>query len=397
MGAVAGWPQCCSMSGMQLSESTGTSHPLVADGFPPSLTVDRDDRVLAHIESSELAVRLVPERVARRHLVVPIAVDNRVLTYATCAPYTPDADRDLGFASGRRTAAVAATHAAVVAALDRCYPKLSDLDTLARWLRAGLEDAKPAAKQAESAAIEMCTRILGRAVAVGASEVQLTCDGRGATLRYLIGGVYESELQLPLADSIRDRFKIMARVGVAVRNRPQSGAFRLTLNGQGTAASLSTHPTDAGETIVIQMVDQRPATTRVIEPKSGGRRRVLVADDEPITRMLVKRLLEQPNFEVLEAQNGDEAVALTTRERPHLVLLDLNMPVMDGYEAIHHLRHNASLTGLPIIVLTAEDGQTVERRVLTMGADDYMIKPFEGPVLLSRVNALFSRVKMTAA
>jgi DNA-binding response OmpR family regulator len=79
------------------------------------------------------------------------------------------------------------------------------------------------------------------------------------------------------------------------------------------------------------------------------------------------------------------------------VLLDLNMPVMDGYEAIHHLRHNPSLTGLPNIVLTAEDGQTVERRVLTMGADDYMIKPFEGPVLLSRVNAVFSRLKMRAA
>ena len=113
--------------------------------------------------------------------------------------------------------------------------------------------------------------------------------------------------------------------------------------------------------------------------------------------MLIKLLLERENFEVLEAQNGDEAVALVTRERPDLVLLDLNMPVMDGYEAIHHLRHNPALTGLPIIVLTAEDGQTVERRVLTMGADDYMIKPFEAAVLLSRVNAVFSRLKMRAA
>ena len=113
--------------------------------------------------------------------------------------------------------------------------------------------------------------------------------------------------------------------------------------------------------------------------------------------MVIKRLLEREHFEVLQAQNGDEAVALVTRERPDLVLLDLNMPVMDGYEAIHHLRHNPALTGLPIIVLTAEDGQTVERRVLTMGADDYMIKPFEGPVLLSRVNAVFSRLKMRAA
>ena len=353
--------------------------------------------VLARIESSELAVRLVPEKVARRHLVVPVAVDNRVLTYATCTQYSPEADRDLGFASGRRTAAVPATRSAVVTALDECYPRPSDLDALGQLLRAGLEDAKSAAKQTESAAIEMCTRILARAVAVGASEVQLMCDDRGATLRFLIGGVFEPELTLPIADSIRDRFKIMARVGVAVRNRPQTGVFRLTLNGEGTTASLSTRPADAGETIVIQMVGQRASSAGGRQAKSRGRSRVVIADDEPITRMLIKRALVRENFEVLEAENGDQAVELVTRERPDLVLLDLNMPVMDGYEAIHHLRHDASLTGLPIIVLTAEDGQTVERRVLTMGADDYMVKPFEAPVLLSRVNAVFSRLKMRTA
>ena len=379
------------MTGMEQSEPTRPPHTPVA-----GLTAG-DAGVLAQIEPSELAVRLVPERVARRHTVVPIAVDNRVLTYATCAPYSPDADRDLGFASGRRTAAVAATRPAVIAALDQCYPKPSDLDALGQSLRAGLENAKSAAKETESAAIEMCTQILARAVAVGASEVQLTCDGRGAALRYMIGGVFESDLKLPMADSIRDRFKILARVGVAVRNRPQTGEFRLTLNGQGTAASLSTRPSVGGETIVIKLLDQPLAATSGVQPRSTGKCRVLVADDEPITRLLIKNLLQREHFEVIEAKNGDEAVALTTSQRPDLVLLDLNMPVMDGYEAIHHLRHTASLAGLPIIVLTAEDGQTVERRVLTMGADDYMIKPFEGPVLLARVNAVFSRVKMRVA
>src|SRR5207248_7015259 len=118
----------------------------------------------------------VPEKVARRHEVVPIAVDNRVLTYATCAPYSPDADRDLGFASGRRTAAVAATRSAVIKGLDQCYPKRSDLDVFGQWLRAGLENAKAADKAAESATIEMCTRIIARAVKVGAAEVHLECD-----------------------------------------------------------------------------------------------------------------------------------------------------------------------------------------------------------------------------
>jgi CheY-like chemotaxis protein len=354
--------------------------------------------VLTEIEPSELAVRLVPEKVARRYEVVPIAVDNRVLTYATYASYSPEADRDLGFASGRRTAAVGATRSAVINALDRCYPKRSDIDVFGQWLRAGLENATTTNKLTESATIEMCTRIIARAVKVGAAEVELACDAQGATLRYVIGGVRESELRLPMADAIRDRFKIMARVAVAVRHRPQAGNFRLTLNGQATAVNLSTRPTDAGETVVIQLAGQRQATMDgAVRPVSAGRRRVVVAEDEAITRLLIKRVLDRENFEVIEAQNGDEAVALVTRERPDLVLLDLNMPVMDGYEAIHHLRHNPSLTGLPIIVLTADDGPTVERRVLTMGADDYMIKPFEAPVLLSRVNAVFSRLKMRAA
>ena len=381
---------------MQFSESNYASRAAADRQVPPPPSAG--DRALAQIESSELAVSLVPEKVARRHQVVPIAVDNRVLTYATCAPYSPEADRDLGFASGRRTTAVAATRPAVVKGLDQYYPKRSDLDAFGQWLRASLEKANAAAKQTESATIEICTNIIARAVKVGAAELQLACDVQGATLRYLVNGAVESELRLPMADSIRDRFKIMARVAVAVRHRPQTGNLRLTLNGQGTAVNVSTRPTAAGETIVIQLVDQRPATRgAAVHPQPAGRCRVVVADDESITRMLIKRLLERENFVVIEAQNGDEVVSLVTRERPDLLLLDLNMPVMDGYEAIHHLRHDPSLTGLPIIVLTAEDGQTVERRVLTMGADDYMIKPFEGPVLLSRVNAVFSRLKMRAA
>jgi len=355
--------------------------------------------VLDEIVASELAVQLVPERLAREHLVVPISVDNRVLTYATFRPFSPEADRDLGFASGRRTTPVVATRAAVVAALDRYYPKQSDLDVLSQRLLRNSESAKISGKPAESAAIDMCNHIIGRAVEVGASDLHITCDGHGAALRYQIGGVFEAELKLPtsVSDSIRDRFKIMARVGMAVRNRAQTGTFRLIVKGQPTNVSLSTQPTPTGETILIRMVDQRAAAPGVVRAVAQGKSRVLIVDDEPITRMLVKLLLERDNFTVFEAQNGDEALAIAGREHPDLVLLDLNMPVMDGYEAIHHLRHNPSLARLPIIVLTSEDGDTVERRVLAMGADDYMIKPFEAPVLLARVHAVFGRQKMRAA
>jgi len=121
------------------------------------------------------------------------------------------------------------------------------------------------------------------------------------------------------------------------------------------------------------------------------------ANDEPITRMLVKVLLERDRYDVLEATNGQQAVEIAMRERPSLVLIDLNMPVMDGYEAIGSLRREFAMNALPIIVLTAEDGDSVERRVLELGADDYLIKPFEPAVLMARVNAVFRRLNLVAA
>jgi len=78
-------------------------------------------------------------------------------------------------------------------------------------------------------------------------------------------------------------------------------------------------------------------------------------------------------------------------------LINLNMPEMDGYEAIARMRKDMSLATMPILVLTSEEGPGVERRVLQLGADDYIMKPFNPDVLLSRVNAVFRRLKVVAA
>jgi two-component system alkaline phosphatase synthesis response regulator PhoP len=73
------------------------------------------------------------------------------------------------------------------------------------------------------------------------------------------------------------------------------------------------------------------------------------------------------------------------------------MPEMDGYQAIAQVRRELTLATMPIVVLTSEDGPGVERRVLDLGADDYVIKPFDAEVLLSRVNAVFRRCPAVAA
>lgn len=355
------------------------------------------------LASSELALQLVPERLARRHLVVPLMVDNRTLTYATCLPFSPEAERDLGFASGRRTSMTVATRSAVLNALDRCYPKMRYLDVLAQRLRAGsLESGGSAGEPAAASVISMCHQIIARAVEVGASHVIMECGPQSGTIRYQVRGSVESlpALQASVSHPIRDRFKIMARVASAVRHRAQEGTFRINVNNQPVDVRLSTRPSQGGEQVMMEIV-AGPASAGAQTPAAPAtarkRSRILVTDDEPITRMLVKLLLEREHYDVLEATNGDQAVEIALREKPSLVLIDLNMPVMDGYQAIHYLRKTLPMSALPIIVLTAEDGQSIERRVLELGANDYIIKPFDPGVLLARVSGVFGRMQMMAA
>ncbi len=346
--------------------------------------------------SSPLAVRLVPERLARRHSVVPLEVDNRQLTYATCRPFNAEGESDLGFASGRRTTLKVATRTAVAAALELCYPKAAAPAAVAPG---ATPRAVPAT--AAAAAIAMCHKIIAGAAEAGAAEVQITSGSVDAGIRYRVGGVFQAPLNIPVEDLTRiaERLKIMARLGTAVRNRSQDGMFQATVNGSVTHVRLSVQPTIDGDLIVLNVDPRGAGAVRRVGRLSGqaGRRRILVVEDEPITRMLVKVLLERDRYEVLEATNGQQAIEMAARERPSLVLIDLNMPVMNGYEAIGSLRREFASGALPIIVLTADDGDSVQRRVLELGADDYLIKPFEPAVLMARVNAAFQRLQIVAA
>ncbi len=359
---------------------------------------------LERTRSSELAVRLVPERLARRHSVVALEVDNRQLTYATCRPFNTESESDLGFACGRRIAVKVATRSAVTAALDVCYPKATPLAAAAsRPASQPVAAAEPlrAIGTSASAVIETCHEIIAHALEMGAADVHIECGAGGSTIKYRVGAVLHPAPAVP-ADlaGVMERFKIMASVGTAVRNRSQNGAFLVKVKNRLADVRLSTRPTAGGDVIVMRVIDA--AAIRAADPGRAkvaktGRRRVLVTDDEPITRMLVKVLLERDRYEVLEATNGQEALDIAIRDCPSLVLIDLNMPVMDGYEAIGELRREFTMSALPIIVLTAEDGDSVQRRVLELGADDYLIKPFEADILMARVNAVFRRLHLVAA
>jgi CheY-like chemotaxis protein len=163
---------------------------------------------------------------------------------------------------------------------------------------------------------------------------------------------------------------------------------------------------DHAATLVASGVTSREEITRVLgadavaaaEPPAvvPNRKSVLIADDEPITRTLVKLLLERDGYSVIEAQNGAEALDLAVRHSPSLIVMDLNMPTMDGYEAISQIRRVPGLEATPIVVVTMEDGARVADQVLALGADDYIMKPFEPAVLTARVKAAFRRQRLAA-
>jgi two-component system, OmpR family, KDP operon response regulator KdpE len=115
---------------------------------------------------------------------------------------------------------------------------------------------------------------------------------------------------------------------------------------------------------------------------------VLVADDDAPILRLVRTKLQSDGYGVITAMNGEEAVAAFERERPDIVVLDLMMPVMDGYEAMQQIRQSADV---PVVILTARSAGPEKIRGLDLGADDYVTKPFNPEELSARIAAVLRR------
>ena len=236
------------------------------------------------ISISPLAIQLIPERIARRCGAVPVAEDNRTLTFVTSQPFSTETDQDISFASGRHPQHLLARPSQIEAALERFYPHDTG-DSVSPFR------PKPATVPEQTAAAD----------AIGVND-DATSSGR---------------------------------------------------------------------------------TTK--------KKRVLVADDDRMLRMLVRMLLEKDGYDVLEAQDGRAAIEAVRVHEPDLLIADLIMPDLDGYEAVASLRSEHTGRDLPVILLTAEPRAIAEKTVLFLGADDYVTKPFDSEALLSRVRSVFVR------
>ncbi|MCP1674757.1 DNA-binding response OmpR family regulator [Natronocella acetinitrilica] len=117
-------------------------------------------------------------------------------------------------------------------------------------------------------------------------------------------------------------------------------------------------------------------------------KRILIADDEPNIVLSLEFLMKRCGYEVLTADNGDAALDLVESEKPDLVLLDVMMPKKDGYQVCQSIRERTELDHVRIIMLTAR-GRDVEReKGISLGADDYVTKPFSTQEVVNKVQQL---------
>ena len=116
---------------------------------------------------------------------------------------------------------------------------------------------------------------------------------------------------------------------------------------------------------------------------------ILVADDDPFNLRLLQELCEAAGYQVVTADNGGDVLAVVARERPDLILLDVAMPVMDGFEVLAILKTDADLAAIPVVLVTAAGNVEARSRGIELGADDYITKPYRVFEIQQRIrNAL---------
>jgi DNA-binding response OmpR family regulator len=129
----------------------------------------------------------------------------------------------------------------------------------------------------------------------------------------------------------------------------------------------------------------------MVHESPNGRPVVLVADDDHDILTLVSFRLERAGYDVVAAQDGEEALRLAVEHAPDLAILDVMMPKLDGYEVTTRLRQNDSTRRIPVILLTARVQEADIARGFEAGADDYVKKPFSPQELGARVQAILGR------
>src|SRR5262249_33444514 len=117
-------------------------------------------------------------------------------------------------------------------------------------------------------------------------------------------------------------------------------------------------------------------------------KRILVVEDHADNRQIIRDMLAPTDYDITEAENGEEALAAIAKQRPDLILMDIQLPIMDGYAAARRIKADPALRTIPIIAVTSYALNGEERIARAAGCDDYVPKPFSPRQLLAKVRQL---------
>ncbi len=120
-------------------------------------------------------------------------------------------------------------------------------------------------------------------------------------------------------------------------------------------------------------------------------KKIVLAEDEPQIARLIEFKLKKEGYDVTWRENGEEALKAIKGDKPDLILLDIMMPVMDGYEVLRRLKEDENLKSIPVIMLTARAQEKDVVKGIDMGAEDYITKPFHPAELLARVKRILGK------
>ena len=225
----------------------------------------------------------------------------------------------------------------------------------------------------------------------------------GAARRSGMKGLWDSGLAHVLrGESTLDELTRVVDIPEVDERPPEAAAGARRSTGGGKAQPGSSHGAAVAFTEPAHSVSpeeltahfellEEPEPPRVSGPHGLPARKVLLVDDEDSLRKVVKDLLERDGYIVSEARDGVQALDQVDRVGPDIIVLDLNMPGLDGYGVLSHLRSRPATADIPVIVLTAKSDEDNEVRVFELGADDFLTKPFRARALSARLEAVLGR------
>ena len=208
----------------------------------------------------------------------------------------------------------------------------------------------------------------------------------------LILGMSEKRIALMVEDIVGREEIVVKSLGNYLKGvKLFSGA---TISGEGNVRLILNVSALFGEDVVVtkaSFISSKESKEAVVPETARRKPKVLVVDDSISIRKYVQRFLDRTGYEVEVASDGMEALNILSKTKFDAVVTDLEMPVMHGYDLIAEMKRNPALINTPVIVLTSRAGEKHRQKAIEMGAQDYLVKPFEEQEMLGALKKLLSQ------